>query len=88
MSHNSTYPLPETVLRLPEVMRMTGLGRTSIYTAMERGEFPRCISLTNRRAKGWLSSDIALDLNYRRAAYLNEVQPHVNDSKVQNSQVS
>ncbi len=59
MSEYPNYPLPEKVLRLPEVMRMTGLGRTSIYTAMERGEFPRCISLTNRRAKGWLSSDIA-----------------------------
>ncbi len=59
MSEYSNHPLPEKVLRLPEVMRVTGLGRTSIYTAMERGEFPRCISLTNRRAKGWLSSDIA-----------------------------
>ncbi|PSJ19006.1 hypothetical protein CVH10_25105, partial [Halomonas sp. ND22Bw] len=29
------------ILRRPEVERLTGLSRSSIYDAMRRGEFPR-----------------------------------------------
>ena len=32
-------------IRLPEVLRRTGYGRTSIYRKMEDGSFPRCVKL-------------------------------------------
>lgn len=45
------------ILRLPEVKRITGLGRTSIYQMMKDGIFPRSISLGSR-AIGWKFGDI------------------------------
>ncbi len=59
MSEQTAHTFTERVLKLPEVMRITRLGRTSIYTAMACGDFPRSIPLTGRRAKGWLTSEIA-----------------------------
>ena len=45
------------ILRLPEVKKITGLGRSSIYSMMEAGTFPRQIPL-GMRAVGWLESEI------------------------------
>ena len=44
-------------LRLPEVMRMTGLSKASIYRGMESGDFPRNKKL-GPRCVGWLSTDV------------------------------
>ncbi|WP_394648239.1 AlpA family phage regulatory protein [uncultured Sphingomonas sp.] len=45
------------ILRRPEVGRIVGLGRSSIYRLMNEGVFPRPI-LIGRRAVGWTSSSI------------------------------
>lgn len=45
------------ILRLPEVLERTGLGRTSVYKLMGSGEFPRPRKLTSS-ANGWLESEI------------------------------
>ncbi len=45
------------ILRLPEVIRRTGLSRSSIYLRVANDEFPRSISLGGR-AVGWLEKDI------------------------------
>ena len=45
------------IIRLPEVMGRTGMGRTSIYAWIAQGTFPRQISL-GHRATGWLESEI------------------------------
>jgi prophage regulatory protein len=47
-----------TLLRLPEVIRTTGLCRASIYKYMTQGEFPRSIVIA-KRAVAWKSTDIA-----------------------------
>lgn len=59
------------VMRRPEVERTVGLSRSTIYAAMDRGEFPRPIRL-GRRSVGWMSSDILNWLENRSAsnAYL------------------
>jgi len=44
-------------IRLPEVKRITGLSRSSIYLRMNNGEFPQSISLGGR-AIAWLDADI------------------------------
>jgi prophage regulatory protein len=47
------------LLRLPKVKDRTGLGRSTIYDRVSRGEFPRPVSLGNGgRAVAWLESDI------------------------------
>lgn len=49
--------MTERILRRPEVERLTGLSRTSIYSAMAEGNFPKPIKL-GKRAVGWTESSI------------------------------
>ena len=41
------------IVRLKEVQRMTGLSRSTIYTQMAKGHFPKQIRLTGARSVGW-----------------------------------
>ncbi len=45
------------VKRLPEVISITGLARSTIYQRMAAGTFPKQINL-GCRSVGWLESDI------------------------------
>ena len=45
------------ILRLKDVIAMTGLSRSTIYLRMEQGNFPQQINLGSR-AVGWISSEI------------------------------
>ena len=47
----------QKVLKLPGVMEMTGLGRSSIYQRMKDKRFPRAIELGSR-SRGWLQAEI------------------------------
>lgn len=46
-----------SILRLTQVREITGLGRSTIYELIRRGEFPSSRQL-GRRAVGWISSEI------------------------------
>lgn len=50
--------MPVTFLRLGEVMRVTGLGRSTVYRLMAERRFPPACRL-GIRAVGWRSSDIS-----------------------------
>lgn len=52
-----TTPPPLRVLRLPEVIQRTGLGRDSIYRGGCEGWFPKRIKISER-ASGWLEHEI------------------------------
>jgi prophage regulatory protein len=54
------------ILRLPEVKSATGLSRSTIYSQMAEGIFPKPISL-GARAVGWIDSDIEQWLDSRIA---------------------
>lgn len=45
------------LIRLREVMRMTGLARSTIYKIMKEGVFPPSVPL-GIRAVGWVESEI------------------------------
>ncbi len=45
------------IIRLPEVKKLTGLGRSTIYRMMAEKTFPTQISL-GPKAVGWLEADI------------------------------
>ena len=45
------------IYRLPEVMTITGLSRSSIYLRMSTNEFPKPIKI-GRRAVGWTEDSI------------------------------
>lgn len=45
------------VMRLPEVMKVTGMSRSLIYRYIKNGRFPKQIKL-GERASGWLAEEI------------------------------
>lgn len=45
------------LIRLPEVQRLTGLGRSQIYTLAQRDAFPKPIKLAER-CSAWVESDV------------------------------
>lgn len=45
------------ILRLSEVMKVTGLRRSSLYSAIQRNEFPKQI-LLGARSVGWVSTEV------------------------------
>ena len=45
------------ILRLPDVKAVTGLGRSSIYCRVSKGEFPTPIKLGSRTV-GWVEDEI------------------------------
>lgn len=47
----------DRIFRLPKVLEITGLTRSTLYRKIERGEFPRQIKLSERCA-GWRESAI------------------------------
>jgi prophage regulatory protein len=49
--------MSDQILRLPEVIRRTGLSRASIYKGARLGNFPRPFKLTER-ASGWKLSEV------------------------------
>lgn len=57
MSQMPSEEMLMRILRLNEVMTMTGFKRSSIYKMIDEGRFPRQISLSER-AVGWLASEI------------------------------
>ena len=46
------------ILRLPEVLRRTGRGRSSLYADIQGGRFPRPVKL-GPRAVGWLDAEVS-----------------------------
>ena len=66
-SNNSSSKSKNRLIRLPEVLRRTGYGRTSIYRKMEEGSFPRSVKLGgpledpeafDSRAVAWIEYEI------------------------------
>ena len=45
------------ILRLPKVLEITGLSRTTVWRQIQAGTFPRPLKL-GPRAVGWPASDI------------------------------
>ena len=56
--------MAKIVLRLPTVRQRTGLGRSTIYSRIALGKFPRPIRLSER-CVGWLENDIEAWLDER-----------------------
>lgn len=59
------------ILRRPDVERLTGLPRSSIYRQMAEGVFPRPVSL-GARSVGWKFADIRQWLEARSLVGTNE----------------
>jgi prophage regulatory protein len=51
------FKSPDTIRRLPDVKRIVGLGHSTIYDMIAKGEFPKPVQLS-ARAVGWLESEL------------------------------
>lgn len=61
MKKDSALAMPQgrRVMKMPEVLRLTGLGRTSLFLKMKQGRFPRSVPTgAGPRARGWDSHEI------------------------------
>jgi prophage regulatory protein len=65
------------LIRLPEVMTMTGLSRSSIYERKSRGSFPQSISI-GARAVAWDSTQIEKWIEEQIEASESKVKADVN----------
>lgn len=57
---NESEVLPahgDSLLRLPDVERMTGLKKSAIYAGMKNGTFPQCVKI-GARAAAWPAQEI------------------------------
>ncbi|MGY6404615.1 helix-turn-helix transcriptional regulator [Vibrio parahaemolyticus] len=63
------------IIRLPEVIKETGLSRSTIYLRMSKGDFPQSISLGDR-AVGWLQGEVNQCLEQRISASRNSGVEH------------
>jgi prophage regulatory protein len=52
------------IIKLPSVINISGLSRTTIYSRIEKGTFPKQISL-GERSVGWIKSEILEWINSR-----------------------
>ncbi|URI11424.1 AlpA family transcriptional regulator [Aquincola tertiaricarbonis] len=57
----------DRLIRLPEVERVTGCKKSTIYLLMKRGEFPRCVQITPRMV-AWPESAVLQFVQDRIAA--------------------
>lgn len=53
----ATPATPPRLLRLPDVIRATGLARSSIYDLIAAGRFPRPVPLT-ATARAWREDEV------------------------------
>ncbi|TAM01409.1 MAG: AlpA family phage regulatory protein [Paraburkholderia sp.] len=54
---NESAPPTDRILRLPEVLEIVGIGRTSLYGMVKTGRFPAPLHLSERM-RGWKLSAI------------------------------
>jgi len=53
----SMPPGDKRFIRLPEVMQICGISRSTVYAYTKRGEFPAPVK-TTRRASAWLRDEV------------------------------
>lgn len=56
-----------SILKIDDVMKLTGLGRSTIYILAKQGKFPRPVKLSVR-SSGWFEKDVAEWLESKRPA--------------------
>jgi predicted DNA-binding transcriptional regulator AlpA len=63
--------MSEQILKMPEVIKATGLARSTIYKLISENRFPKQIKLTSF-SSGWLQSEIDSWVSERIAISRNE----------------
>lgn len=67
----SSLPAQERFIRLPEVMHICGLSRSTVYDLISRNAFPAQISLGGKNV-AWVASEVGRWMDERIAARSQE----------------
>jgi prophage regulatory protein len=62
--------MPKQVIKLPGVVKTTGLSKSTIYKLISEGKFPKNIPLTGK-STGWIDEEIQSWIDERIAASRN-----------------
>lgn len=62
-----SHPVQERFMRLPEVIHVCGLSRSTVYDLISRSAFPSQVSLGGKNV-AWLASEVSAWMNERIAA--------------------
>jgi prophage regulatory protein len=58
LAHSQKPVIPrDRLIRLPEVLHLTGMGKSSVYDLMKSGKFPKNIRF-NARMSVWKEADV------------------------------
>lgn len=60
------------ILRKPEVLRLVGIGKTSLDKSVQDGFFPKPVRLIGARAVGWPSDEVEAVIRHRIAGHSND----------------
>jgi prophage regulatory protein len=67
----------QRLIRLPQVTSMVGLGRSSIYDKIKKGDFPKQIKLG--RSSGWVEAEVQTWISEQiQTSRLGQVSPSPN----------
>jgi len=58
MTAPAPAPAPLSLLRLPEVLALVGLGRSAVYDLVKRGKFPQPVRLGAARCTAFSSIEV------------------------------
>ncbi len=64
---NTNVDSSDRIIRVREVIEMTGLSRSSIYLLIKKGDFPAQVKLSTR-SSGWFRREIKNWVDTRRRA--------------------
>ncbi len=68
------------IVRLPKVLEMTGMKRSTLYEKIQKNQFPKPVLLTER-CSGWIESEVLewiniliekRDLKYKESTNFNQ----------------
>jgi len=51
--------MTETLMRMPAVLAAVGYGRSTVYSLVKAGKFPKPVKLAGGGAVAWRSSEVA-----------------------------
>lgn len=57
---------PTRILRLPEVLQLVGLSKSTVYALIKDGLFPAPVQLSGTRAVGWVLKTVLQWIESRR----------------------
>jgi len=57
---------PTRILRLPDVLQLVGLSKSTVYALIKAGLFPAPVRLSGARAVGWILESVIFWIEDRR----------------------